>query len=189
MSAATHPPRARWRLVLRAALTTVLAAVLAFALPAGTASASGLPAAQTRVGAIHPTVTMVVGVAEHIAAGQHLGRAPSQLRHAVGHCVAAEAGTSGAESAMAGRNLGRQLASEQQLGEAGTAIAGAGTNTVLRGAPRLVDQYGGAAGDWAKMGGSSYRGADGFQFETHWYQNVRTGERFEFKPKITGGGP
>ena len=60
-------------------------------LPAGTASASGLPAAQTRVGAIHPTVSTIVGVAEHIAAGQRRVRAPSQLRLVSGHCVAAEA--------------------------------------------------------------------------------------------------
>jgi len=73
-------------------LLAALAAVLAMLLPAATAS-GGLPAAETRVGAIHPTVTTVVGVAEHIAAGQHLGRAPSQLRLVVGHCVAAEDAT------------------------------------------------------------------------------------------------
>lgn len=61
-------------------------------LGAGTASASGLPAAQTRVGAIHPTVTVSVGVAKHIAAGQRRSRAPSQLQVVSGHCVAANAG-------------------------------------------------------------------------------------------------
>ena len=71
------------------AIVTALAALL---LPALHASASGLPAAQTRVGAISPTVTTVVGVAEHIAAGQRRSRAPSQLRHVVGHGVAAEGG-------------------------------------------------------------------------------------------------
>lgn len=102
--------------------------------------------------------------------------------------IATEAG-SGAESAVAGRVLGRQLASEQQVGEAGTAMAGAGTSTELRAASRLADQYGGSASDWAKIGGSSYRGADGLQFETHWYENIRTGQRVEFKTKITGGAP
>ena len=67
--------------------------------------------------------------------------------------IATEAG-SGAESAVAGRNLGRQLASEEQVGEAGTAMAGAGTSTELRVASRLADQYGGSASDWAKVGGS-----------------------------------
>ena len=82
---ARQPLRACWAGLL-------LAAVLALVLPAGTASASGLPAAQTRVGAIHPAVVHIVGVAEHIAAGQRRSRAPSQLRLVSGHCVAAEAG-------------------------------------------------------------------------------------------------
>jgi len=94
-----------------------------------------------------------------------------------------------ADDVVASRNLGRQLASEQQVGEAGTAMAGAGTSTELRAASRLADRYGGAASDWAKMGSSSYRGADGLQFETHWYENISTGQRLEFKTKITGGAP
>jgi len=98
--------------------------------------------------------------------------------------VAAETASSGAESAIAGRNLARQLASEQQMADVGTPLAGAGTGTKLRAAERLAADYGGAAGDWAKMGSSSYRGADGFQFETHWYENVLTGARFEFKTKF-----
>ena len=88
MTTATQPLRARWRVLLLAAL----AAVLALVLPAGTASASGVPAAQTRVGASNPAVTHIVGVAEHIAAGQRRSRAPSQLRLVSGHCVAAEDG-------------------------------------------------------------------------------------------------
>ena len=74
--------------------------------------------------------------------------------------------------------------SEQQLGEAGTPLAGAGTATKLRAADRLAADYGGESADWAKMGSSSFRGADGFQFETHWYENVPTGVRTEFKTKF-----
>jgi RHS repeat-associated protein len=92
-------------------------------------------------------------------------------------------GGSGAESALAGRDLGRQLASEQQMGEVGIALAGAGSSTKLRVAERLTRDYGGVADDWAKVGSSSYRGADGFGMETHWYENVLSGERFEFKTK------
>ena len=87
-------------------------------------------------------------------------------------------------SAIAGRDLGRQLASEQQASEIGRALAGAGTTTKLRAADRLAQQYGGAAEDWAKMGSSSYRGSDGFQSETHWYENRLTGQRVEFKTKL-----
>lgn len=87
---ATHPPATpRWRVLLLAALTALLALLFG----AGTASAAALPAAETRVGAITPAVSHVVGVAEHIAAGQHQVRAPSQSQIVVGHCVAAEEGT------------------------------------------------------------------------------------------------
>ena len=72
-------------------LASILFALATSLLLTGTASARSLPAAETRVGVSHPAVTTIVGVAEHIAAGQRLGRAPSQLRLVVGHCVAAEA--------------------------------------------------------------------------------------------------
>ena len=85
----------RWAVLLLA----VLAAVLALVLPASTASANGLSAAQTRVGVSTLAAPDVVGVAEHIAAGQRRSRAPSQLRLVSGHCVAAE------ETTVAGRSL------------------------------------------------------------------------------------
>jgi len=76
--------------------------------------------------------------------------------------------------------LGRQLASEAQMSEEGTAIVGAGTDTDLRQAERLAQQYGGSSIDYMKMTSSSYQGSDGFQFETHWYQN---GDGGIFEPK------
>jgi len=72
---------------------------------AGTASAAALPAAETRVGAITPTVTTVVGVAEHIAAGQHRVRAPSQSQIVSGNCVAAEAARAAETAAGAGDHI------------------------------------------------------------------------------------
>ena len=80
--------------------------------------------------------------------------------------------------------LERQLASEQQMSEEGYRMAGAGTDRPLRIASRLAVLYGGNPADWSKMTSSSYRGADGMQFETHWYQNALTGLRVEFKVKI-----
>lgn len=90
----------------------------------------------------------------------------------------------GASSAVGGQNLGRQLASEQQIGEIGTPLSGAGTSTPLRDAERLAEQYGGNASDWSKMGSTSYTGSDGRIFETHWYENDITGVRTEFKTKF-----
>ena len=66
-----------------------------------------------------------------------------------------------------------------------TPIAGAGTSTTLRDAPRLVAEYGGALADWAKVGASStYQAADRFIVQTHAYLNVVTKQVVEFKSKV-----
>jgi RHS repeat-associated protein len=83
--------------------------------------------------------------------------------------------------------LGKALASEAQVAEKGTAIAGAGTQKVLRVAPKLAAKYGGDAADWAKMSSSSYQAAGEARsaaFETHWYENVVTGVKAEYKTVI-----
>jgi len=170
----------RWLLVFLAALVAVLATLLSSA----TASVAIATGTGTHVRASDSVAEDIARPPEYIAAGQRLGRPVAGPRIVVATGVAAETASSGAESVFAGRNLARQLASEQQMAEAGTPLAGAGTDTKLRAAERLAADYGGAAGDWAKMGSSSYRGADGFQFETHWYENVLTGARFEFKTKF-----
>lgn len=92
-------------------------------------------------------------------------------------------GSAPASSAVSGRDLARSLASEQQVTAPGTPIIGAGTRVRLVEAERLARDYGGSPDDWVKMTSSGYRGADGDRFETHWYENVVTGERFEFKTK------
>ena len=62
--------------------------------------------------------------------------------------------TNTASSATSGANLGRQLASEPQVGEAGTSMAGA--NSVpfkpLCAADGLAETYGENETDWSKMG-------------------------------------
>jgi RHS repeat-associated protein len=93
----------------------------------------------------------------------------------------------GVSSASDGILLNRSLASAQQMGERGFPIAGAGSGVELRVAKQLAVDYGGSPGDWAKMVSSSYCGADGYQFETHWYENIKTGLRVEWKTKLTGG--
>jgi RHS repeat-associated protein len=87
-------------------------------------------------------------------------------------------------------NLNKSLASQEQMGELaagkGTPIAGAGTGTVLRDADRLAAQYGGNPGDWQKVASENYNpgGAKGGGFETHAYQNVKTGQVVEMKSKM-----
>lgn len=65
------------------------------------------------------------------------------------------------------------------LSGGGKAIAGAGTNVPLRDVGRLVSQYGGKAGDWAKVTST----APG-HLQTHAYRNVVTGEVVELKSII-----
>lgn len=98
---------------------------------------------------------------------------------------------------MSGRNLARQLTSEEQLSQAiagrGEAIMGAGTNKPLWQSTtnQLSKDYGGSPADWAKMrsGSSATHGTttpSGANFETHWYQNTQSGQAVEFKTKILG---
>jgi RHS repeat-associated protein len=84
--------------------------------------------------------------------------------------------------------LGKSLASESQALQIATGkgipIAGAGTDVVLRDAPRLAAQYGGAPSNWAKVSSWTYNAADGTKFEIHAYMNSVTGAIVEFKTKF-----
>lgn len=80
--------------------------------------------------------------------------------------------------------LNKQLGSEQQLGESGISIAGAGSRTPLRDSEllaltplfsfqkRLAGEHGGNASDWSKRSSSQHIASDGRRFETHWYENT-----------------
>ena len=96
-----------------------------------------------------------------------------------------------AQNATNGVKLQMQLASMQQMGEAGVAMAGAGTNTPIKVVNRLVERYGGKVADWVKKTSNTvYTAPSGIKkagvrkFQTHWYENVKTGLRVEFKSKI-----
>lgn len=95
--------------------------------------------------------------------------------------VAAKGGTSAARLSTNGVKLTQQLASEAQMSQAGRTII-----SNLRSEPRLAQQYGGKAADWVKKSSSSFN-KNGKIFETHWYQNVSTGQRVEFKTKLIQG--
>ena len=93
-----------------------------------------------------------------------------------------------ASSAINALKLNKSLASQQQVGEIlsgnGTPLAGSGTGKTLRDAERLASQYGGNVEDWAKVGSSNFKAADGTSFETHAYQNFTTGSIVELKTKF-----
>lgn len=83
--------------------------------------------------------------------------------------------------------LKKYLASRQQMSEVGEIIAGQGSKAKFRDAQRVADTYGGNADDWVKKSSSSYSAPDGTKFETHWVENLQTGQRVEYKTKFTGG--
>jgi hypothetical protein len=82
-------------------------------------------------------------------------------------------------------------ASERLLGDAisgvgsRNVIAGAGSRKAIGDIGRLVTQYGGEAGDWAKMVGGSEK-VGGRTVQIHWYENVKTGLKTEFKQNLPG---
>lgn len=92
-----------------------------------------------------------------------------------------------ANNAADGLRLNKSLASQSQMSEAGTIMAGPGGRVPFRDAPRVAEQYGGSASDWVKKTSPSYTARDGAQFETHWVENIKTGQRVEFKTKFPGG--
>ncbi|MEW9899034.1 RHS repeat-associated core domain-containing protein [Chitinivorax sp. PXF-14] len=123
--------------------------------------------------------------------GSAPGRAAAGAKAVSNEIEAAKGVSTGAESVANGLRLNKSLASEQQAAEllsgGGVNVAGNGTRTVLRDAPRLAAEYGGQASDWAKISSGSYRAVDGLQFEIHAYKNVATGQVVELKsiPMVT----
>jgi filamentous hemagglutinin len=69
------------------------------------------------------------------------------------------------------------------MDRAGTAIAGAGTSTALRDAPRLVAEYGGEVSHWAKVAATPQTLYNGMVVQTHGYMNVVTRQIVELKSK------
>ena len=89
----TAPTSALWRPRRARAFLVVVLAVAATLLGAGSASAATPSTAQTRVGASTPALTHVVGVAQHIAAGQRWVNAPPHAGSVVATGVAANTGS------------------------------------------------------------------------------------------------
>ena len=77
----------------------------------------------------------------------------------------------------------RQLASSLQMQESSRIIAGAKSTTKFRDVDRIVETYGGMKEDWVKISSSKIDSIvyDSLEFETHWVENLRTGQKVEFK--------
>jgi len=71
-----------------------------------------------------------------------------------------------------------------QLTQAG--IKAAYTGVSLKGADRLAAVHGGKPKGWSKVKSSNHKHNDGFNQETHAYQNTDTGQLVEPKTSIDG---
>ena len=82
-------------------------------------------------------------------------------------------------------SLNEKIAKESQRAQKGVIIAGprAKSDKKFKDAPRIVAKYGGKIEDWVKKSSSSYQPKVGEKIETHWVENLKTGERVEFKFK------
>ena len=76
--------------------------------------------------------------------------------------------------------LTKKLASESQMAEIGQIII---RSDKLRDAAKLAEKYGGNATDWVKKTSQPFT-INGVKFETHWYENLLTGAREEYKTKF-----
>jgi RHS repeat-associated protein len=90
----------------------------------------------------------------------------------------------GGEAAAELVKLGKSIASEAQMAAKGESIAGAGAQKALKDAGRLASTYGGKAADWAKMTSKAFRAGDGSVISTHWYENVASAIKVEYKSII-----
>jgi RHS repeat-associated protein len=159
-------------------------------------------ARDTVIGAAKEGANTVIKLANLVNAPIDAGLAKLGINYSFGQGKDFEASTPGEKGAMIGTgialffvggaesksadaiNLGKSLASEAQMGEKGLAIYGAGTPKALDEGGRLAEQYGGKASEWSKMTSSAYHPPDGSVISTHWYENVVSGIRAEYKSII-----
>lgn len=133
-----------------------------------------------RAGRVSIGISAMSGAA---AGGLHLLRGGA-TGGAKGSCGGKGIG-SGAESAVNRNKLSKSLASEDQMNQPGITMAGGGGRAPFRKAAEIAKVYGGNASDWVKKTSTSHTAPDGIKFETHWVENVRTGQRVEFKTKAS----
>ena len=89
-----------------------------------------------------------------------------------------------AHNAANGLRLSKNLASQAQMCEEGTIMAGSGARVPFRDAGRFAQSFCLKIPDWVKKTSSSYTPSVGNRFETHWIENTKTGQRVEFKTKF-----
>jgi hypothetical protein len=74
-------------------------------------------------------------------------------------------------------------------GSGGGVVLAGGTHKVrFRGAQDFANRYGGSASDWVKKSTTdAVRSTNGYTYQIHWVENVRTGQIVD--PKLTDNAP
>jgi RHS repeat-associated protein len=159
-------------------------------------------AKDTVVGAGKEAVNTIIGLSNGVNSLLNSALGLTGSSFSFGQTPELQASTPGESSAMLGTSVallvvggpelksadaiafGKSLASEGQIAETGTAIAGSGSSVAFRDSGRLAATYGGNAADWSKMTSSAYRAGDGSVVSTHWYENTANAMRVEYKSII-----
>lgn len=78
------------------------------------------------------------------------------------------------------KSLQHYLNIQEKMGEVGRTIA---TGNKIADVNRLIFTYGGRASDWVKKSSTLSTTNTGQKIELHWYENIKSGKRFEYKQK------
>lgn len=79
------------------------------------------------------------------------------------------------------KTLTHKLNIQEKMSEVGVTIAAGNDIKII---DRLTFNYGGRSIDWAKKSSTQFTTNTGQKIELHWYENILTGKRVEYKQKI-----
>ncbi|WP_255156276.1 RHS repeat-associated core domain-containing protein [Ferruginibacter sp. HRS2-29] len=163
-------------------IVPVISKITAWVAASGESAATILSAAFGDASAAYSAATTGAVIAGGTVAGV---RAMAQEEAVVGEVSTVIRTESGASKLTTnGVSLNKKMASEAQMAEAGEVIAGGSSGTPLRKAGDLSKQFWGQEADWVKKRSSSHTAPDNITMETHWEENVISGQRTNMKTKM-----
>jgi hypothetical protein len=81
--------------------------------------------------------------------------------------------------------LHNDLCNQEQMSQPGKIIAGPGAKKAFKNAEKFAQDFGGSTEDWVKKTSTDRVLSDGKKWQIHWVENLKTGQRVNFKSKIT----
>lgn len=80
--------------------------------------------------------------------------------------------------------LHNDLCNQEQMSQPGTIIAGPGVKKAFKNAEKIAKDFGGSTEDWVKKTSTDKVLSDGKKWQIHWVENLKTGQRVNFKSQI-----